>query len=197
MTHARTTEKYLIQKAGPRIFDRDGLTVHEGIFNPVRGEFRCLSTQQGYSPFTCWARGLGWAMYGYADTFVYTGDAFFLDVAERCAGYYLDNTPDNGVPYWDYGASGIPDEPLDSSAAAIAAGALWKLKDMAVTRRSGDVYRNAALKILATLTGDEFRGKGEGILAHGVYHRPQGWGVDESVMWGDYFFMETLHEVLR
>jgi len=197
MTHARTTEKYLIQKDGPRIFDRDGLTVHEGVFNPVRGEFRCLSTQQGYSPFTCWARGLGWAMYGYVDTFVYTGDAFFLDVAERCAGYYLDNTPDNGVPYWDYGASGIPDEPLDSSAAAIAAGALWKLKDLAVKRRSGDVYRNAALKILATLTGDKFLGKGEGILGHGVYHRPQGWGVDESVMWGDYFFMETLHEVLR
>lgn len=198
VTHARTTEKHLVRKAGARLVDDDGMVIHEAIFNPVRGEFRNLSTQQGYSPFTCWARGLGWAMYGYTDTYLFTEDPFFLETAERCAGFYLENTPDDGVPFWDYGAPNIPEEPFDSSAAAIAAVAFWKLKDIANTRRGADIYRGAALRILSTLTGDEFTmdASREGILRHGVYHKPMGWGVDESVMWGDYFFMEALHMVL-
>ena len=200
VTHAKTTEKYLVRKRGERIMDADGAVIHEGIFNPVRGEFRNLSTQQGYSPFTCWARGLAWAIYGFTDTFLFTGDKLFLDTAERCAWYYLENTPDNGVPFWDYGAPRIPDEPLDSSAAAIIAGAFWKLKDIEGTRHGAIAYRRAALAILDTLAGDEFLGAHdpayEGILRHGVYHRPMNWGVDESVMWGDYFFMEALHMFL-
>ncbi|MBI3653107.1 MAG: glycoside hydrolase family 88 protein [Acidobacteria bacterium] len=199
-THARTTEKYLVQKSGARLMDTDGAVIHEAIFNPERGEFRNLSTQQGYSPFTCWARGLAWAMYGFTDTYLFTGERFFLETAERCAAYYLTNTPDDGVPFWDYGAPAIPREPLDSSAAAIVAGALWKLQGIAETRGDAKTYRQAALTILATLTSDEFTGAKaaayEGILRHGVYHRPMNWGVDESVMWGDYFFMEALHMVL-
>ena len=199
-THARTTEKYLVRKSGSRIMDRDGSVIHEGIFNPVRGEFRNLSTQQGYSPFTCWARGLAWATYGFTDTFLFTGDRFFLETAERCAGFYLENTPENGVPHWDYGAPNIPDEPVDSSAAAVIAGAFWKLKDIEGSRHGSHTYRHAALQILTTLTSDEFLGTHdpdyEGTLRHGVYHRPMNWGVDESVMWGDYFFMEALHAVL-
>jgi unsaturated chondroitin disaccharide hydrolase len=200
VTHARTTEKYLVRKAGPRLMDREGSVIHEAIFNPVRGEFRNLSTQQGYSPFTCWARGLAWALYGFTDTYLFTRDPFFLETAERCAGFYLENTPEDGVPFWDYGAPRIPDEPLDSSAAAIAAGAFWKLKEIEGTRRGAAAYRQAALTILSTLTGGGFVETSdsayEGILRHGVYHRPMNWGVDESVMWGDYFFMEALHMVL-
>jgi unsaturated chondroitin disaccharide hydrolase len=196
ITHARTTEKYLVRRDGPGLMDCEGMVIHEGIFNPERGDFRNLSTQQGYSPFTCWSRGLAWATYGYTDTYLYTGDGFFLETAERCAAYYLANTPEGGVPYWDYGAPGIPGEPLDSSAAAIIAGAFLKLGGIASTRLGPAAYRNAALTILATLTGPEFLGEGqasyEGILRHGVYHKPKNWGVDESVMWGDFFFMEAL-----
>ena len=198
VTHARTTEKYLVRKAGPRLVDGDGKVIHEGIFNPERGEFRNLSSQQGYSPFTCWARGLAWAMYGFTDTWLFTKDPLFLETAERCAGFYLEQTPAHGVPFWDFGAPDIPEEPFDSSAAAIAAGAFWKLKDIAETRRGRETYRKAALAILQTLTSNDFSNdpSQEGILRHGVYHKPMGWGVDESVMWGDYFFMETLHNVL-
>jgi len=198
ITHARTTEKYLVRKDGKGLMDHDGVVIHEGIFNPVRGEFRNLSTQQGYSPFTCWARGLAWALYGFTDTYLFTGEPLFLETAERCARFYLRNTPENGVPYWDCAAPNIPNEPLDSSAAAIAAVAFWKLKDIQGISENSDVYRNATLSILSTLTSEEFSGdkSGEGILRHGVYHRPMGWGVDESVMWGDYFFMEALYSVL-
>src|SRR5262245_59800629 len=142
-THAKTTEKYLVRKKGPRLVDGDGMVIHEAIFNPERGEFRNLSTQQGYSPFTCWARGLAWAIYGFTDTYLFTGDPLFRETAERCAGYYLDNTPDNGVPFWDYGAPGIPDEPFDSSAAAITACGLWKLKDAEGLSREAATYRRA------------------------------------------------------
>ena len=89
---------------------------------------------------------------------------------------------------------------MDSSAAAIAAVAFWKLKSLAGTLRGEAVYRSAALAILSTLTSGGFSGVEdadyEGILRHGVYHRPMNWGVDESVMWGDYFFMEALSLVL-
>lgn len=199
ITHARTTEKYLVRKAGSRLVDGDGMVIHEAIFNPVRGEFRNLSTQQGYSPFSCWARGLAWAMYGFTDTYLFTREPLFLETAERCAGFYLENTPDDGVPFWDYGAPNIPDEPLDSSAAAIAAGAFWKLQAIEGTQRSAATYRKAALQILSTLTDDAFSNDSsrEGILRHGVYHKPMNWGVDESVMWGDYFFMEALYTVLH
>jgi unsaturated chondroitin disaccharide hydrolase len=199
LTHARTTEKYLVRKAGTRLVDGDGMVIHEAIFNPARGEFRNLSTQQGYSPFSCWARGLAWAMYGFTDTYLFTKEPLFLETAERCAGFYLENTPDDGVPFWDYGAPNIPDEPLDSSAAAIAAGAFWKLKEIAGTQRSAATYKQAALQILSTLTGDAFSNDTgrEGILRHGVYHKPMNWGVNESVMWGDYFFMEALYTVLH
>jgi len=37
---------------------------------------------------------------------------------------------------------------------------------------------------------------GEGILTGGVYHIHKGLGVDESVMWGEYFFVEALDRAL-
>jgi unsaturated chondroitin disaccharide hydrolase len=200
IAHACTTEKYLVQKAGSRMMDADGMVVHEAIFNPVTGEFRNLSTQQGYSPFTCWARGLAWATYGFTDVYLYTGERLFLETAERCAGFYLENTPDGGVPFWDYGAPRIPNEPVDSSAAAIISGAFWKLKKIETSSRGSEAYGRAALTIMSTLTSDEFLGSHdpgyEGTLRNGVYHRPMGWGVGESVMWGDYFFMEALQMIL-
>jgi unsaturated chondroitin disaccharide hydrolase len=187
--HALTTRKYLVHP--------DGHTTHEGIFNPETGEFRNLSTQQGWSPFTCWSRGLAWAIYGFTDTFIYTGDVRFLETAQKCADFYIKNTPPGGVPYWDYGAPGIPDEPLDSSAAAVAASGLWELAKSAKKKR---LYQETALKIMGALTSELFLAKGhrgqEGILMHGVYHKPRNWGVDESVMWGDYFFMEALSKLI-
>jgi len=199
--HASTSLRYLVRRNGSALGDEDGRVAHEAIFNaePGRGEFRCLSTQQGYSPFTTWSRGLAWAIYGFADAHAWTAAPEFLEGAERCAGYFLSHTPEDGVPYWDYGAPRIPDEPLDSSAAAIAVCGLRLLARQAVGA-GADRYRMAAARILETLLSEKFLSRPdsaeEGILLHGTYHRPRNWGVDCSVMWGDYFFLEALEGLL-
>ena len=36
----------------------------------------------------------------------------------------------------------------------------------------------------------------EGVLKHGIYHLDKKLGVDESVMWGEYFFLESVSKVL-
>ena len=202
LEHCRTSARYLVRQGGDALGAVDGSTVHEAIFNtaPGRGEFRAFSTQQGYSPFTCWSRGLGWALYGFAEAYRYTGESEFLDTAERCARYYLQNTREHGIPYWDYGAPGIPDEPYDSSAAAVIGCGLLLVAEH-VAGGAAQIYREASVKIATTLTGPEFLARGrleeEGILLQGVYHRPQGWGVNASVMWGEYFFMELVERLLE
>jgi unsaturated chondroitin disaccharide hydrolase len=200
--HCRTSVRYLVRSDGTGLGDEDGRVAHEAIFNtePGRGEFRCLSTQQGYSPFTCWSRGLAWALYGLTVAARWSGEAELLDAARRCAGYYLRHTPENGVPYWDYGAPGIPSEPLDSSAAAVTGCGLLLLAASGVDRDEAERCRAAALRVAETLAADEFQGARrtgeEGILLHGVYHRPRGWGVNASTMWGDYFFLELAERLL-
>jgi unsaturated chondroitin disaccharide hydrolase len=138
-------------------------------------------------------------MYGFAEAYRYTRETEFLETAERCAGYYLRNTPPGGVPYWDYGAPGIPDEPLDSSAAAIAGCALHLLSSLAPPERAAR-YREACIRTARVLSGPDFLALGrpdeEGLLLHGVYHRPRGWGVDASVPWGDYFYLELVERLL-
>jgi unsaturated chondroitin disaccharide hydrolase len=117
-------------------------------------------------------------------------------VARRNAGYYLRRTPPGLVPYWDYD---LPDDvsPLwDSSAGAIAASGLWDLSEAVVDLEEQKEYQTAAWTILETLTTDRFLGRSmpewEGILLHGVYHYHKGLGVDESVAWGEHFFVEAL-----
>ena len=200
--HARTSARYLVRRAGEGLGEEDGSVAHEAIFNTEqgRGEFRCLSTQQGYSPFTCWARGLAWAIYGYAYAYGATGDETFRETAHLCAGYYLLNTPGDCVPYWDYGAPGIPDEPRDSSAAAIAGCGLMLLARLDPQAEGAGGYLQAAIETGSVLSSDEYLGPKrageEGLLLGGVYHRPRGWGVGGAVMWGDYFFLELIERLL-
>ena len=111
---------------------------------------------------------------------------------------FLQKPAENLVPYWDYGAPNIPGEPLDSSAAAVSACGFLLLAEHSPARAA--TYRDAAIRIADSLTRDEFLGakqKGqEGILLQGVYHRPKSWGVEASVMWGEYFFMELVERLL-
>ncbi|HUP02831.1 MAG TPA: glycoside hydrolase family 88 protein [Bryobacteraceae bacterium] len=191
LRHCLTTRRVLVR--------RDGSTAHEGIFDTATGEFLRQSTQQGYRADSCWSRGLAWALYGFGTAYLYTRDARFLGTAEACAEYYLAHCPADGVPSWDFDAPEESRKLVDTSAAAIAASGLFQLADL--TGGSGkDRYADAARRILATLCRRYLAADDaawEGILKGGVYHLHKGLGVNESVMWGEYFFVEALDRALR
>jgi unsaturated chondroitin disaccharide hydrolase len=190
--HALTTRRFLVRG--------DGSTAHEGLFDLKTGEFLRQTTQQGYRGDSCWSRGLAWALYGFGSCYEYTRDPRFLETAQRCADYFLTHTNSDGVPSWDLQAPEESRKLLDTSAAAIAASGLLRLCRMLPDPVKGFYYWSSALRILRTLcehhtaVGDP---EWEGILKGGVYHYHKDLGVNESVMWGDYFFCEALANALR
>ncbi len=190
--HCLTTRKYLVRG--------DGSTSHEGLFNLETGEFIRQSTHQGWRDDSSWARGLCWALYGFGTVYGFTRDVRFLRTAEMCADFYIERTPAHGVPPNDWDELD-PALPYESSAAAIAASGLLNLAKLTDDPARRVHYRDYALRILDTLTGPEFLATEtpgwEGILKHGMYHQRKGLGVDESVMWGEYFFLEAVGKVLR
>ena len=246
LMHARLTARFLVSDGrGRDIYAARGRVSHEAIFNVTDRSFRCLSTQQGYSPFSTWMRGLAWAMCGFAEQLEFMTTvsdqeiasaggrrataAFMKRAATAACDYYLANTPTDGVPYWDTGAPGLhrlgdylakpadpfnPYEPVDSSAAAIAAQGLLRLghylrrDEPARARR----YWQAGLTVMRTLLDEPYLGvdrRHEGLLLHSVYHRPNGWDAvppgrtvpcGESSLWGDYHIREAalyLQRVIR
>lgn len=192
MRHVLTTRRYLVRG--------DGSTAHEGIFDLDTGEFLKKATHQGYRADSCWSRGLSWAMYGFGISYEYTRDPRFLDTAQDCADYFLTHTNSDGIPPWDFQAPPENRKLVDTSAAAIAASALLRLCRMLPDPVKGFYYWSCALHILKTLC-EKYTAvndpEWEGILKGGVYHMQKDLGVNESVMWGDYFFCEALENALR
>jgi unsaturated chondroitin disaccharide hydrolase len=190
-THCLQTRRHLVRG--------DGSTAHEGIFDLETGEFLRQSTQQGWRSDSCWARGQSWALYGFGTCYAFTGDARYLDTAERCADYYIDRTGADGVPPNDWDEPN-PSVPYESSAAAIAASGLLQLAALEPERARAEKYRDYAFQIVRTLSEPPFLASDapawEGVLRHGSYHERKGLGVDQSVMWGDYFFVEALDKCL-
>ncbi len=228
--HARATAAYSVYYGeGRDAYDVRGRVAHESVFNVQDGgAYRCPNSQQGYSPFSTWTRGLAWIMLGYAEQLEclpLLGDTGDLgDVMEKAArascDFYLEYTPADGVPYWDTGAPGLAKmgdylskpadpmndhEPVDSSAAAIAAQGLLRLGRHAKEPK----YVQAGLTVLRTLLGEPYLSKDpahQGLLLHAVYHRPNGWDHvppgskvprGESAMWGDYHLRELALHVQR
>ena len=191
MQHALTTRRVLVRG--------DGSTAHEGIFDRATGEFLRQATQQGFRGDSCWSRGLAWALYGFGTCYSYTRDPRFLHTAEACADFYIEHTPADGVPPWDYDAPAESRAQVDTSAAAIAASGLFRLGGLCSDPIKGLLYDSLARHILNTLCTKylpQADPEWEGILKGGVYHIHKKLGVNESVMWGEYFFLEALDAAL-
>ena len=220
--HALTTAKYAVYYGqGRDVWDVPGRVAHESIFNVNDGNYRCPNSQQGYSPFTTWTRGLAWAMCGFAEQLEFLETqpeqrvvmGVFEQAARVTCDFYIENTPPDGVPYWDTGAPALerlgdwrgraadpynPHEPVDSSAAAIAAQGLLRLG----RHLSEDRYWQAGLAVCNTLLDEPYLSTGaahQGLILHSVYHRPNGWNAapGESSMWGDYHARELGLYLLR
>ena len=192
LDHCFTTRRVLVRG--------DGSTAHEGIFDLNSGEFLRQSTHQGWRADSCWARGQAWALTGFATAYKYTRETKFLQTAVACANYFIEHTPQHGVPPNDWDQP-WPKAPYESSAAAIAAGGFLELASLVADPTLAQYYREHAQQTLATLLTTEFlasdRPEWEGILLHGIYHERKNLGVDESVMWGDYFFLAALDKLLQ
>lgn len=242
--HSQTTAKYNVYYGeGRDAFDIRGRVVHESIFNTNDGNYRCPSTQQGYSPFSTWTRGLAWIITGYAEQlelFDTLSDddlkshggktkvtSHMRKAVEATADFFIDNTAQDGIPYWDTGAPGLvklgdylsnpsdpynDHEPVDSSAAAIAAQGLIRYGNFLKKhgeQESGTKYYQAGLTVANTLFDEPYLStsdKHQGLLLHSVYHRPNGWDYvpegrnipcGEASMWGDYHARELAVLLLR
>jgi unsaturated chondroitin disaccharide hydrolase len=272
ITHAGTTVlSNIFYGEDVDAYDVRGRVAHESIFNPTDGCRRCPSSQQGYSPFSTWTRGLAWAILGYAEqleflrslsdeeieTEIYfngrppttpglarmwkrlrrqhavvakTPDEirfWMLRAATVTADFYLTNSCADGVPMWDTGAPNLHRlgdylgkrsdpfnkwEPVDSSAAAIAAQGLIRLGNYLTNQgdqKNGARYRQAGLTVANTIFDEPYlsaNAEHQGLLLHSVYHRPNGWDHiapgqkvpnGESSMWGDYHARELALLILR
>jgi len=191
LRHAYTTRRVLVRG--------DGSTAHEGLFNLETGEFLKQTTHQGFRGDSCWSRGLAWALYGFGTCFEYSRDPHFLQTAESCADYFITHMPSDGVPPWDFNAPAESRKQVDTSSGAIAAAGLLRLSRLISDPVKGHFYWTAAVRILRSLS-EKYLGKSkgwEGVLKGGVYHIHKNLGVNESVMWGDHFFVEALDHSLR
>jgi len=235
LVHGQTTARYAVYYGeGRDRYDIRGRTAHESIFNTNDGNYRCPNSQQGYSGYTTWTRGLSWAMLGFTEFLEFLdthGDGsdlagncreLFQKAARATCDFYMEHAASDGIPYWDTGAPNLHRlgryqdlpadpfnayEPVDSSAAAIAAQGFLRLgrylekKD--VTQSA--TYTKWGWKILNTLLSEPYLatdGKHEGLLLHSVYHHPNGWDhvpdgqtvpCGESSMWGDYHMAELCY----
>jgi unsaturated chondroitin disaccharide hydrolase len=190
-THCLQTRRYLVRG--------DGSTSHEGVFDLESGVFLRQTTQQGYRDDSSWARGQAWALYGFGTVFAFSGDPRFLKTAMDCADFYIERTGSAFVPPNDWEEPN-PIQPFESSAAAIAASGLLQLSALVPDREIAERYAAYAFEIVRTLSEPRFLASEdpawEGILKHGSYHETKNLGVDESVMWGEYFYVEALDKVL-
>lgn len=175
-------------------FRPDWSCYHVVDYDPQTGEVLGKCTAQGYSDSSAWARGQAWALYGFTSAYRYTGDRRYLDLAENVAGFLFSNPnmPDDLVPYWDFNAPGIPDEPRDVSSAAIIASGLYEMHYFTGKAE----YKEKADKILESLSTPAYRAEpgtnGGFILMHSVGSIPHGSGIDVPLNYADYYFLEAL-----
>ncbi len=135
--HVKTTARFSVFYGDGRdLYDHPGRVAHESIFNKNDGQYRCPSSQQGYSPFSTWTRGHAWILCGSTELLEWVAsrqatefepyggrngvESLLLRMAKVTAEFYMDGlTASDGIPYWDDGAPGLAslpnwrDEPAD------------------------------------------------------------------------------------
>lgn len=184
--HANTTMK--------NHFRPDYSSYHVIDYDPQTGAVLKKQTHQGYSHESAWSRGQAWAVYGYTLCYRETKDKRYLDQAEHIADYILShrNMPEDMVPYYDFDAPNIPNEPRDASAAAVIASGLYELSTYS---QNGKKYSESADKMMNSLTAKYIsplkKNKGF-VLLHSTGSKPSNSEVDVPLNYADYYYLEAL-----
>ena len=185
--HARTTMKHH--------FRPDFSSYHVIDYDTITGQVLKKNTHQGFADESAWSRGQAWALYGYTMCYRETRLPEFLEQAQNIEKYLFThpNMPEDLIPYWDFDAPGIPDEPRDVSAATVIASALYELSLYDLEK--GERYRSNADKIIENLT-KHYRAtlkKDNGfLLLHSTGTKPTNTEVDVPIVYADYYFIEAL-----
>jgi unsaturated chondroitin disaccharide hydrolase len=178
-------------------FRPDYSSYHLVIYDPQNGTVIKRQTVQGAFDSSAWARGQAWGLYGYTMCYRETKDKKYLDQANHIAQFILHhfNLPKDKIPYWDFNATDIPNEPRDASAGAIICSALIELAQY-VPMKTGKGYLKAAEQMLKSLTSSTYSAaigeNGGFILKHGVGNYPRKADVDVPLIYTDYYFTEAL-----
>ncbi len=189
VTHAETTMK--------NHFRPDYTSYHVVVYDRDTGKKIKGVTHQGYSDESMWARGQAWAIYGYTMVYRETRDLKYLEFAHKVVKPYLDNLPEDYVPYWDFKTPDIPKAPKDASAAAVVAAALLELADYSQMEQAM-YYRVQATNMLKSLSSAYTSPEGKpSFLEHSTGHFPNGSEVDYSIIYADYYYIEALTRLKR
>jgi unsaturated chondroitin disaccharide hydrolase len=179
-THAQTVTTNLVRS--------DDSTFEVADFDPTTGALLSQGTFAGFSDSSTWARGQAWALYGFVQAYQTSDNPAFLTTAEEVASYFVDHSPANGIPPWDFDAPGT--QPVDTSAAAIAADGLVMLSTVAGTSALKAEYLTDAENILGSLSSLYLGpASGESMLSDGF---PGNGGTNTALIYGDYYFTEAL-----
>ncbi len=182
----------------------DHSTYHTYYFDQKTGKPLYGETRQGYSNESAWARGQAWGVYGSALSYRYTKNEAYIDKFYKMTDFFIDNLPQDLVPYWDFHFKDGSDQSKDSSAAAIAVCGMLEMAKY-LEEEKAKYYREWAFKILHSLI-ENYSVTDPSIsnaqLLHGVYCKSSDFNpcrdrnVDEANVWGDYFYMEALVRAL-
>jgi hypothetical protein len=189
VNHANTTLK--------NHFRTDNSSYHVLDYDLKSGTVARKVTLQGYSDESAWARGQAWGLYGFTVMYRFTKDKNYLDQANKIAAFILHHPslPADKIPYWDFNAPGIPNEPRDVSAAAITASALLELAQYAKGKEKKE-YITVAEIIIQSLSSSSYKAapgtNGGFLLMHSTGHKPGGSEIDVPLTYADYYFIEAL-----
>jgi len=183
--HAKTTLK--------NHFRPDNSSYHVISYNPKTGAVEKKNTHQGFSHESAWSRGQAWGLYGFTAAYRYTKNPAYLEQAKKIAEYIFThpNLPADLIPYWDYNAPNIPDEPRDVSAATVTASGLFELSEH--DQANADKYVNWANQILTSLESETYQlDTPPFFLKHSVGSIPGEFEMDAPIIYADYYYVEAL-----
>ena len=159
-------------------------------------------------PHSMWSSGMknstfqAWALYGFANMYRYTGISSFLDTAIKLAEYYWDHLNADLLPAWDFCFQNDLTQPVDAAADSIAASGMALISQLLAKRRdekNSQLWGTRADKIIQAeiqlCLYDDL--DAYGIIKHATVDYPRKSGVDQSAMYGDYYFMEALYRRLN
>ncbi|MCR5736002.1 MAG: glycoside hydrolase family 88 protein [Lachnospiraceae bacterium] len=195
-----------IHTAMNNVIREDDSTWHTVFMDKQTGAFHHGATCQGYKDGSAWARGQAWGIYGCAVAYKYTKREEYIGYFKRVCGYFLRHLPYDLVPMWDlsFGEDDKDTEPRDSSSAVIAACGMLEMSKY-MNEEDGWYYTSVAKRIIKSVIDDysvKDINESNGRLLHGTYSKKSPYntctpeGVDECVLWGDYYYMEALTRLL-